>query len=130
MIQLHTKFLMSKKAKSPFKTVHLDGWVILIGRSAADNDTLSLEIAEPDDFWMHVSEYPGSHVVVRNPEKVDKLPEDVLQEAGKLAVHNSKARGQLGVRIVVGKAKHLSKPKGADTGEISISNYEIVKVKS
>lgn len=117
-----------KTAKAPYKTVEHNGWTILIGRSAADNDTLSLQIANPEDFWMHVSEYPGSHVVVRNPEGVDQLPEEVLFEAAKLSVQNSKAKGHLGVRVVVGKAGDLSKPEGSATGEITISNYTTVKL--
>lgn len=117
-----------KVAKTPYKTVEFDGWTILIGRSAADNDILSMEVAAPQDFWLHVAEVPGSHVVVRNPEGLAELPEDVLQEAGRLAVQNSKAKGQAGVKIVLGKASDLSKPKGSATGEILISNYKTVKI--
>ena len=44
----------------------------VMGRGSAENDELSLRIAQPDDVWLHVAGgIPGSHVVVRNPERVD-----------------------------------------------------------
>ncbi|MEI6388154.1 MAG: NFACT RNA binding domain-containing protein [Spirochaetota bacterium] len=118
----------AKTAKAPYKTQEFEGWTILIGRSAADNDILSMEVAQPNDFWMHTADYPGSHVVVRNPQNLPELPENVLQEAARAAVHNSRAKGQLGVQVVVGRAADLSKPEGSAVGEIDISSYKTVKV--
>lgn len=122
------KFSSRLTAKSPFKTVEFEGWIILIGRSAADNDTLSMEVAEPQDFWMHVATAPGSHVVVRNPSSVSQLPEPVKQEAGRLAVQNSRAKGQAGVPVVIGLAGDLEKPEAAAVGEIHISRHQTFTV--
>ena len=36
------------------------GWQVLVGRTDADNDFLSFEVARPDDWWFHIgvcSEY-------------------------------------------------------------------------
>ena len=41
------------------------GWEVLVGRSDADNDSLSLKVAAPDDYWFHVRGMPGSHVILR-----------------------------------------------------------------
>src|SRR4051812_21440943 len=49
-----------------------DGMTVLVGKSASENDVLSLELAEPHDFWFHVAADSGSHVVVRNPEKLER----------------------------------------------------------
>ncbi|MBA3805691.1 MAG: NFACT family protein, partial [Acidobacteria bacterium] len=43
-----------------------DGYEILVGRAARDNDHLTFRIARPFDLWLHAANYPGSHVVVRN----------------------------------------------------------------
>ncbi|CAE7877969.1 unnamed protein product, partial [Symbiodinium sp. KB8] len=40
-------------------------WQVLIGKSAADNDRLSLEQGRADEVWMHAAHVPGSHVVLR-----------------------------------------------------------------
>ena len=117
-----------KQAKAPYKIQEFEGFTILIGRSAADNDILSMEVASPNDFWLHAASVPGSHVVVRNPDNLSELPSNVLQEAAKQAVTNSKAKGQLGVPVVLGRARDLSKPPGAAVGEIHISQYKTIKV--
>ena len=52
----------------PYRTEHREGFEILVGKGDARNDTLTFGVAEPRDFWLHVSGVPGSHVVVRNPE--------------------------------------------------------------
>src|SRR5580765_7791970 len=53
-----------------------DGLVVLVGRTAADNDIVTFKLGAPHDFWLHVSGESGSHVVVRNPEGVDRLPRE------------------------------------------------------
>ena len=47
--------------------------VILVGRTARDNDVLSLKIGTNRDFGLHVAAGAGSHVVVRNPDNLDRL---------------------------------------------------------
>jgi len=123
-MNFHSHFLT---AKAPYKTKEFNGFTILIGRSAADNDILSMEIAQPNDWWLHTADCPGSHIVIRNPENLSEIPSEVLQEAVRAAVENSKAKGQAGVKVVLGKAGDLSKPKGSAVGEIHISKYRIIK---
>lgn len=114
-------------AKAPYKTVEFEGWEILIGRSSADNDILSLQVARPEDTWLHVANHPGSHVVIRNPER-NAIPEHVLEEAGRLAIQNSKAKGMSGVEVVIGVARDLYKPEGAAVGQINLDRYRTRKI--
>jgi predicted ribosome quality control (RQC) complex YloA/Tae2 family protein len=30
------------------------GWQVLVGRTDADNDSLSFRVARPDDWWFHI----------------------------------------------------------------------------
>ncbi len=50
------------------------GWHVWAGRTARDNDKLSLKIARNDDWWFHLRGAPGSHVVlfVRDGTEPDK----------------------------------------------------------
>ena len=123
-MEFHSRFLV---AKAPYKTKEFEGFTILIGRSAADYDTLSMEVAQPNDWWLHTADCPGSHIVVRNPDNLPEMPPEVLQEATRAAVDNSKAKGQAGVKVVLGRAGDLSKPKGSAVGEIHISKHKIIK---
>src|SRR5205085_4171361 len=87
----------SKKADQAFKGarrfVSTDGFEILVGKKAADNDFLTFRVARSLDTWMHAADYPGSHVVIRNAGKKE-VPQRTLLEAARLAAFYSDAREQ------------------------------------
>jgi predicted ribosome quality control (RQC) complex YloA/Tae2 family protein len=107
----------------------VEGFEVLVGKGDADNDALTFGIAEPRDFWLHVSGPPGSHVVVRNPDNLDALPRAVLVRAAELAVWHSKARGAKGkVEVHVCRVADVSKPRGFDPGQVLLRRWDVVKV--
>jgi len=109
------------------RVVSPDGMVILVGRTAVDNDVLSLKLASPKDFWFHVSGESGSHVVVRNPDGLDTLPRETKRLAAGLAAGYSKARrgGRLAVHMA--RCRDVGKRRGAPPGEVVLSRYETVR---
>jgi len=58
-----------------------DGFEILVGKKAVDNDYLTFRIAGSLDLWLHAADYPGSHVVVRNPNRKNIPHRTLLQSA-------------------------------------------------
>ena len=107
----------------------VDGWEILVGHSAKENDRLTFRVADPLDVWMHVAGTPGSHVVVRNPDKVEGLPRPVLQRAAALAVKHSKAKNARGkVNVHVCRACDVTKRRGAPAGQVQLGRYSVLKV--
>lgn len=102
--------------------------MILVGRTARDNDTLSLRLASPQDFWFHVAGQPGSHVVVRNPDKVDRLPRETQRMAASLAAGYSKASKGGRVAVHCAKCEDISKPRGLPPGKVSLRRYTSVQV--
>ena len=44
-----------------WRTFELNGFEILVGRAARDNDYLTFKVARPQDTWLHASGYAGSH---------------------------------------------------------------------
>ena len=119
---------MSSKGRG-YRTVDVEGFTVLVGRGAADNDRLSLEVAEPDDFWLHVAEYSGSHVVVKNPDGLAALPPSVARTAAQLAAWHSKARGARGkVEVHLCRARDVSKPRGYAAGKVVLRRWESLKV--
>ncbi len=103
-----------------------DGMVVLVGRTAHDNDVLSLKLSGPKDFWFHVAGESGSHVVVRNPEGLTRLPKATEGFAASLAAGYSKAR--LGGRVAVHAtiASDVTKPRGLAPGKVSIRHWRTV----
>jgi predicted ribosome quality control (RQC) complex YloA/Tae2 family protein len=105
------------------------GFEILIGKGDAENDRLTFGVAEPRDLWLHVAGPPGSHVVVRNPDRLAELPKEVVERAAELAAWHSRARGARGkVEVHVCRVADVRKPKGFAPGQVLLKRWEVVKV--
>ena len=104
-----------------------DGYQILVGRGARDNDNLTFRIARPNDLWLHAGDYPGSHVVIRNPTKKE-IPQRTVIEAAQLAGRFSQANEDSKVVIHYTERKFLSKPKGAAPGLVRLSKFKSMTV--
>ena len=104
-----------------------DGMTVLVGRTAADNDVLTFKIGKPGDFWLHVAGQPGSHVVVLNPDRLDRLPRETTRFAAALAAHHSKAKrgGQVGVHLT--QCSEVHKPRGLPAGKVTLKKYKKVQ---
>lgn len=126
------KFL-GKKSTKPQKIAGVrrylstDGYEILVGRAARDNDNLTFSVAQPSDLWMHAGDYPGSHVVVRNPTRKE-IPHRTIIEAAQLAGRFSQASADTKVVVHYVERKFLSKPKGAAPGLVRMSRFRSITV--
>merc|ERR1712187_897184 len=77
-------------------------WQVLIGKSAEDNDRLSLEVGLPHETWMHAAGQA-----------------DVLDKAANLAAFHSKApKGSSGVVVQIAKCGQVSKLPRAPAGQV------------
>jgi predicted ribosome quality control (RQC) complex YloA/Tae2 family protein len=117
----------SELSALPFRKVVYGEWEILIGRSAAGNDYLTMKLARPDDLWLHAEGLPGSHVLVRNPRNAD-IPPDVLLKAAGLAAFYSKGKASGKVSVTYTRAGLVKKPKGAKPGLVTLSERKSVMV--
>ena len=106
-----------------------DGIDILVGRTSRDNDALTFHVARGNDLWLHASDVPGSHVIVRTPRSA-ALPRATLEEAALLAAHYSKARSDGVVTVRYTERKHLRKPKGAGPGRVSLAGGKTLDVRT
>ncbi len=103
-----------------------DGIDMMVGRTAADNDELTFKVANGDDFWFHVRDYPGSHVIVRSrPE----LPPETLLDAATLAVHFSRADFAGKRDVSWTRRKRVQKPRGAPSGQVSLSEHKTLHLR-
>ena len=111
-----------------YRTIERDGWEILVGKGAHNNDELSTEIAEPLDYWFHVDDYSGSHVIIRCPDGIEP-PHEIIRYAATLAARHSKARGARGkVEVHQCLARDVRKPRGYEPGKVQIKNWVPIKV--
>jgi hypothetical protein len=111
-----------------FRSVMVDGFEVLIGKGDADNDALTFKVAAPLDVWMHVAGVPGSHVVIRNPDKLSELPREVLERAAQLAAYHSKARDGGKVEVHMCRVADVSKPRGFAPGKVLLRQFKGIRV--
>ena len=107
--------------------VSSDGYEIWVGKKAVDNDYLTFRISKSLDWWFHASDYPGSHVVIRDSGK-GAVPNKTLVEAAELAAFYSDARKQPKADVRYTQRKHVSKPKKAAPGLVSLSSFKTLLV--
>lgn len=119
---------MASKGR-PYRTVVVEGFEVLVGRGSEDNDHLTFEVADPHDLWLHVGGgTPGSHVLVKNPDKAE-VPRAVIERAAQLAAWYSKARGAPRVEVHYCRAGDVVKPRGAPAGLVELARWKAIKVK-
>ena len=112
---------VTRVAKSP------DGMIVLVGRTARDNDILSIKLAAPRDFWFHVSGESGSHVVVRNQDNLDALPRETKRFAAGLAAGYSKARRGGKVSVHMARAGDVTKGRALAPGKVHLRRFTSVQ---
>jgi predicted ribosome quality control (RQC) complex YloA/Tae2 family protein len=104
-----------------------DGYEVIVGRSARDNNQLTFRVARPNDLWLHAGDYPGSHVIVRNSSR-NEIPNRTIIEAAQLAAKFSQANKDSKVTIHYTQRKFLTKPKGGAAGLVRMSNFRSITV--
>ncbi|HEX8499676.1 MAG TPA: NFACT family protein [Pyrinomonadaceae bacterium] len=105
-----------------------DGYEIVVGRGARENDEVTFRVARSYDTWMHAADYPGSHVVVRARGRDEPVPHRTLVEAARLAAHFSQARKDAKVAVNYTQRKFVSKPRGAAPGLVYLSSFRTLLV--
>lgn len=101
-----------------FRAAH--GSEIRVGRTARDNDALTFKHANGNDLWLHTSDCPGSHVILRTSGKGDPDQEEVL-DAAHLAVHFSPLKGARKASVHLARRKEVHKPRGAKAGLVTLA---------
>jgi predicted ribosome quality control (RQC) complex YloA/Tae2 family protein len=104
----------------PFHQFEKQGHTIWIGKNARSNDVLTTKYAHPNDYWLHVKDSPGSHVVVRQQQAGRLLPEPVLHYAAQLAAYFSKERNNTLVAVSYTLRKFIRKNKRMAIGEVAL----------
>lgn len=113
------------KAKSKpmqFKTV--DNSNIYVGKNSRQNDYITLKLANKNDYFFHVRNAPGSHVIL----KTNLLNENDIKIASYLAATNSSQDKSNKVDVDYTEKKNVNKAKGAKLGMVYYENFKTVTV--
>lgn len=93
-----------------------DGYTVLCGRNNTANDYLTTKLADRADWWFHVKNQPGSHVVLKVKDGEEEPVERAFTEAAEIAAYNSKSKGGVMIPIDYTKAAKVKKPAGSKPG--------------
>ena len=103
-------------------------WTLLVGATDADNDYLSTDLAQPDDYWFHADGVPGSHVILR-AKSTSEPSRETLRQAAAVALYHSKARKAGLAPVHCTRARYVKKPRGVKTGTVQVSRGTVVKAR-
>nr|MBQ4320287.1 NFACT family protein [Clostridia bacterium] len=109
--------VQKKSNPKPLEFTGCGGHKLLCGKNNRQNDYISHRVAEPDDWWFHVKNAPGSHVILRCDG--DTPTDEELTEACELAAYYSSKSGDKSVAVDYTKAKNLRKPAGSAPGFVT-----------
>ena len=123
MIEQGTKHAVSnlpvqvqlKDQKRAGLTFRRGEWLLIVGRSAAENDDLLRHHVKGQDLWLHVRDYPGSYVFIK-ARSGKSYPLDILLDAGNLALFYSKGRSNTEADLYYTQVKFLRKAKNGPKG--------------
>ena len=113
--------------RGPLRITSPDGFLILVGRNARQNDQVTFKLAGPDDLWLHARGVPGAHVVIKSGGQA--VPETTLQLAATLAAYYSTARGEAQIAVDVTERKRVRRLKGHRPGMVTYRGERTLWVK-
>lgn len=96
------------------------GYEVLCGKNNIANEHITFRLAERDDWWFHVKNMPGSHVVMRCAPD-DDPPEKDFTEAATIAAVYSKAADGASVPVDYTKVRYVKKPPASKPGFVTYS---------
>ena len=104
------------------------GWLILVGRSAAENDELLRRYVRGSDLWLHARDWKGGYVFIKS-QAGKTVPQDILLDGAALAIFYSKGRNNAEGDVYCTQVKHLRRAKGAPRGTVLPSNEKNLYIK-
>ena len=105
-----------------------DGWTVLVGRSAKENDILTHRYASPGDLWFHARHAQGSHVVLRKERRKSQVSKQAIVEAAAVAAYYSKARTSKHVPVSYTEKRYIKRVRKGPPGLCVMLREKVVFV--
>lgn len=117
-----------EKKSHPFREyISQKGLIIYVAKNARQNEELTFSFARGLDYWLHVADFAGSHVVLRTLKREEPDQESIL-DAALLALHFSKAKDEKVADVTFTQVKFLT--RGKKMGEVSVSKHKKITVRN
>lgn len=98
-----------------------DGSIVLVGKNNIQNNYLTHTLAQKNDYFFHVKNAPGSHVILKG-----ELTKENIEIAGAIASYYSKLNTGINVCVDYTQVKWVKKVKGTKGSFVIYTNEKNV----
>ncbi len=122
----------TKKVKQtdyvPYEHIKIMGFDVYIGKNARGNDYVTMKVANKNDLWFHPHQRPGAHLILKNPNRLQKIDDNVKMKCACEVAKRTK--GQTGEKLDIDYTfvKYVKKPKGLRVGLVFYSDFKTLRV--
>jgi predicted ribosome quality control (RQC) complex YloA/Tae2 family protein len=104
-----------EKSRGPAR-YQMDGYSLIVGRNARENEEVTFRLARRDDLWLHARQRTGAHVILHSVE--DAPSDEVLEAAAGVAAYFSEGRNDTAVDVDVARVRDVRKIPGGPPGRV------------
>lgn len=115
----------NNKASEPFKFTTKNNNIIYVGKNNKQNEYLTLREANGQDYFFHIKDRPGAHVILKNLYEID---ENEIYAAAYLAANYSKNNDDRYIDVDYTQKKNVNKAKGSKPGMVYYTNFSTIRV--
>ena len=103
---------------------------IYIGKNNLQNDYLTNKLARNNDYWFHVKDSSGAHVIVSVPGNASdyQMNEETIRLAANLSAYYSKYSSSSSVPVDYTKVKYLKKIPGMKGYHVTYTNQKTIYI--
>ncbi len=123
-----TKEIKEKKEeKKPFREyISPSGFKVYVSKSQDVANSLTFKKADPWDYFFHVRDAPGAHVIIKRSKNEEIRKEDIIF-AAKLAKKFSKLKNEEKVLVIWTERKYVKPIKGFK-GKVKILKENVIRI--
>ena len=128
------KYLKQQKSQKPknkkinITKYYINDNMILVGKNNIQNDYITHHLSKSYDWWFHVKDAPGSHVVFKMPSPDYTLTEQDIRYCANLAASFSKASTSSSVPVDYLQIKYIKKIPGVKGCEVTYTNQKTIYI--
>jgi len=119
-----TKTVSKKQQKPHILTLQDQGITYYIGKNNLQNEYVTHQLAKKDDYWFHVKDAPGGHIVVTT----STLDEYTLRKACMLAAYFSSQRLSSSIPVDYVQVKHIKKIPGLPSYKVTYKHHQTMYI--
>ena len=113
-----------KKKKPNILQLEIDGIMIYIGKNNIQNSYITHQLSRKNDYWFHVKDYHGSHVLL----KTDSPNEKLIRICANLAAFFSKGKNSSSVPVDYCPISQIKKVPGSKIGFVTMKSYKTIYI--